>query len=136
MFVHLFLALVRAMVSNRWRLLFPTLCWSINTECMVPTVSRQCVQNTNISNKYKQFYSFSMTIINNTLKCSLGIITRTYTKSRSLLIGVDRDHFLSLAMILTLYLQFPSKSSYTLAGFRYSWVSKNNLKSVYLPKST
>jgi hypothetical protein len=32
MVVHLFFALT---VSIRWRLLYPTLCWSINTKCMV-----------------------------------------------------------------------------------------------------
>jgi hypothetical protein len=32
MFVHLFFTLT---VSIRWRLLFPTLCWSINTKLMV-----------------------------------------------------------------------------------------------------
>jgi hypothetical protein len=35
MVVHLFLALT---VSIRWRLLFPTLCWSINTKSMVTTL--------------------------------------------------------------------------------------------------
>jgi hypothetical protein len=34
MVVHLFLALS---VSIRWRLLFPTLCWSINTKSIVRT---------------------------------------------------------------------------------------------------
>jgi hypothetical protein len=32
MIIHLFLALT---VSIKWRLLFPTLCWSINTKSMV-----------------------------------------------------------------------------------------------------
>jgi hypothetical protein len=39
MFVHLFFALT---VSVRWRLLFPTLCWSDNTKSMVCTYQRLC----------------------------------------------------------------------------------------------
>jgi hypothetical protein len=42
MVVHLFFALT---VSVRWRLLFPTVCWSINTKSMVRRVvaSNTCV---------------------------------------------------------------------------------------------